>query len=227
MSRRHVAVALMVLGVILAIPAIVVGVVRTRGDLRIQAAQTTPAVIDVDLAAGRWEVFEWTGTTKRAGAGPLSFSYSSVRPLDIDAGDVRVDDSLGQAVPVRSAFSSSSFQTYITGSRIYTGVATFSAVSAGTYAIEVLSPTTDQVIVAHPPLEGLRRSVGLILAAIAGVVLLVVGFVLMILDVDSRRKAKRGPGPGSGQWGGGQWGPPSGWGPPGWGPPPQPPSGLR
>jgi hypothetical protein len=218
-TRWQLSIALMMLGAAVAVSSVIVGAVQTKNDLRIEADHSAPALLQVHLPAGNWEVYEQTATVSRAGAGPLSFSYQSGRSLDIDAADIRVADPRGRPVALHQAFGASSFQTYSTGSRIYTGVASFRAGLAGTYAIEVRTPTSDQVIIAHPPLDGLRRSLGWIIGAVAGGVVLVTGIVLFILEVDRRRRAKYPPPPAAGV---GPWGRPQ-WGPPPW--PPGPPPG--
>ena len=227
-ARRIVAIALLVIGMAVAIPCGIVASVSTKNALKIQASAATPARFQVRLNSGEWELYEQTGTASGGSVGFFHYSYTNGRPLDIDVTNIRVENDQGAILPLGTRYGAHSFDTYSTGSRIYTGVASFDAAAAGAYSIAVDSPAPDGVIVARPPLTALTSSLPLIVAAVLGGAGFMVGLILLILDVDRRRRAKYSPQSyrPSGIWAqqARPGAPPS---PPGWGPQPGVrPSGL-
>jgi hypothetical protein len=209
-TRRRVAVVLLVAGAVVGVTCAIAGLVNAKNDLKIRATVHTPAQFHVTVPAGDWEVYEQTGTASGGSIGPFHYRQSSNEPLDMGPSDIRVEDPQGNVVPLESRFASNSFDTYATGSRIYTGVASFKTPAGGTYTVAVESPNADTVIVARTPLTALADSLPLIVGGVVGAAAFVTGFVLLILDLDRRRRAKARP----------QW-PSQPGGPPLWGPPPR------
>lgn len=196
-TRRRVAIALLVIGAAVAVPCGVVAALSAKNDLKIVGSAATPSQFEVTIRSGEWEIYEQTGTVSGGSIGFFHYSSTTGQPLDIDASDIRVEDSQGIALALRRRFSNHSFDTYDTGSHIYTGVASFEAPSAGRYSVAVTSPGSDTVIVARRPLAAVAASVPLIIGAAAGGVAFVVGLILLILDLDRRRRARyprHGPG---------------------------------
>jgi hypothetical protein len=219
---RGLTIAMMALGVAIAVPSGIVAGVDFKDALHVRANHPTPASFPVRLPAGDWEIFELTGQASGVSGRPLSFNHISQWPVDIDSSDIRVTGPGGLPIGLRTTLTSTHFESYTQGSRIYTGVVRFHAPAPGIYLVAVSSPSTDQVIVAHPLLDSLTRALGWIVAAVAGIAVLGAGLVLFIIDLDRRRRAKYPP------WGGPGWYPPPGYGspypPPGY-PPQWPPTG--
>lgn len=197
----------MVIGAAIAIPCGVVAGEAVKNSLKIQAVWGVPGTLEVHLASGQWEVYELTGTISGSSFGPFSYTHQTGGPVTIDSTDIQVTDPQGGFVPVRERFGPNSFQTYRTGSRIYTGVASFDPKAQGVYRISVANSGPGQVILARPPFAGLGRSLGWIVGGVTGAVVFVVGLVLLILDLDGRRRAGL---PSSATYtSAGQWGAPS------------------
>jgi len=143
----------------------------------------------VHLARGDWEIYELTGTVSGSSVGAFSYSKVNEGPVTIDSTDIRVMAPEGGVVSPRQRFSTTSFETYSTGSLIYTGVASFHARAAGSYQISITSSQPGRVIVARPPLAGIASVLGWAIGGIVGGVLFIVGLIMLILDLDRRRRA--------------------------------------
>ena len=189
-SRRlRLPIAAMVVGAAVAIPSGIVAGVSVKDALKIEAAGTVPGSFDVHLASGEWEIYQLTGTASGSSVGPFSYTKQTGGPVTIDSTDVTVNDAEGGVVVPRERFSPSSFQTYTTGSDIYTGVASFDVKSVGSYHISITDTQPGQVIVSRPPLAVLSRVLGWIIAGVGAAVVFVVGLFVLILRLDRRRRA--------------------------------------
>jgi len=187
--RRRIAIVLMTVGVAVAVPCAVIAELGAKDALRIRASVDTPSQFQVTLPSGQWEIYEQTGTTSGGSIGFFHYSYTSGEPPDISAGNVRVEDSAGTVLPLEARYGGNSVETYSTGSRIYTGVVVFDATRADRYSVVVDSPAPGSVIVARPPLAALAKSWPLIVAAVLGGVSFVFGLILLIIDMDRRRRS--------------------------------------
>jgi hypothetical protein len=214
-TRRRFATVLVVIGIAVVIPSVIAASATAKNALKIRVSAAIPSQFQVTLPSGKWEVYELTGTVRGGSAGILSFSRSSIHPLDIDASDVRVQDSDGSILPVTASYSNTHFSTYTAGTRLYTGVASFDASQPGRYDITVASPANDTVIVARPPFAGLSKALPAIGTSVLGGVAFLVGLILLILDFDRRRKSAS---PGRSSY------PDPGYGSPTYGPPGSPPA---
>jgi hypothetical protein len=179
----------MVIGATVAIPAGVVAGTSITKTMTVQAASAVPGSFDAHLASGQWEIYELTATVSGSAVGPFSYSKETDRPVTIDSTDIRVTDPEQRLVAARQRFSPTSSQTYTSGSRLYTGVASFDVTAPGTYHVSVASSQPAQVIVARPPFSGLGRVLGWIIAAILGAAAFLLGLIMLILDLDRRRRA--------------------------------------
>ena len=202
---RGLTIAMMALGAAVAVPSGIVAGVDFKDALQVRANHPTPASFVVRLPAGDWEIFELTGQTPNR---PF-FGSVSQWPVDIDSSNIRVTGPGGLPIGLRTMLTSTHFESYTQGSRVYTGIVRFHAPSTGVYSVAVSSPNRDQVIVAHPLLDSLTRAVGWVVATVAGIATLGAGLVLFIVDLDRRRRAKYQP-----------------WASAGWYPPPYPPPGY-
>jgi hypothetical protein len=200
-----VAIGLMVIGVAVVIPCGMVAGGAAKNSLKIRAAWTAPGTVTAQLPSGQWEIYELTGTISGSSVGPVFYTHQTDGPVTIDSTDIQVTDPQGRAVPDRERFSPTSFQTYRTGSRIYTGVASFDVKSEGGYRITVATSESGHVILAKPPFADLGRSLKWILGAVTGAIVFVIGLVLLILDLDRRRRTTGPSTPAyssAGPWGG-------------------------
>jgi hypothetical protein len=188
-NRRRHAIGLMVLGVALAVPCWIITGASVGNSLKIHADSAVPGSFDVSLARGEWEIYELTGTVSGSSVGPFSYTKQTEGPVTIDSADIRVTGPDALPVATRNRFSPTSFQTYRTGSKIYTGVASFELTVSGHYQISVVAAQPGRVIVARPPFSGIASVLGWIVGGVMGAVALIAGLILLILDLDQRRRA--------------------------------------
>jgi hypothetical protein len=179
----------MVTGAAVAIAAGVVAGTSITKTLQVQAASSVPGSFDTQLASGQWEIYELTGTVNGSTVGPFSYSEETDGSVTIDSTDIRVMDPERRLVAARERFSPTSSQTYTSGSRLYTGVASFDVTAPGTYHVSVASSQPAQIIVARPPFAGLGRVLGWIIAAVVGGAVFLLGLIMLILDLDRGRRA--------------------------------------
>jgi len=202
-GRRWLAIGLMVLGAAAAIAGGIVTGTWFVSSLKVQATRDVPGRFEVHLASGEWDIYELTGTVSGWTLGPVSYTNREDGPVTIDSTDIRVTGPGGRNLAVHEQFSPTSFQTYTTGSHVFTAVASFDLTASGNYRISVSSTQREQVIVARPPFAGLVSVLGWIIAGFAGVAAFTVGLVLLIRDRDRRRRAAfplRAAYASSGQW---------------------------
>lgn len=191
-GRRHLFLAVTIVGALVAIPCAVVAGIHTERSLTVVASKRTPARFQVSLASGEWELFEQTGTISGVSGGAFSFTKTSSHPLDFGSGDVQVMSPSGHPLTLRQSFTPNSVDTYQTSKAIFTGVVKFTAPVSGSYQIQVASPQEDRVIISRPPLYGLGQIIGWIVGAAVGAVALTVGLILFILALSRERKAVAG-----------------------------------
>lgn len=180
----------MAFGVALAVPCGIVTGTAIGSSLKIRATASVPGNFDVYLPRGEWEVYELTGTISGTSVGPFSYTKQTEGPVTFDATDIRVTGPDGRSISIRDRLSPNSFETYQSGSKVYLGIASFDLTASAQYRIGVAARQSGQVIVARPPFAGFGSVVGWIIGAVAGVVAFSVGIILLILDLDRRRRAK-------------------------------------
>jgi hypothetical protein len=218
-GRRSVGIGLMVVGAALAVLGGVLTVTSINGSLKVQAGWAVPGSVAVHLAGGDWEIYELTGSVSGSSVGPFFYNRQANSVATIDSSDIQVTGPDGGVIATHDGSDPpNSFQTYTTGSRIYTGVATFHATGSGTYRISVAGSQAQQVIVARPPLAVFVSVIRSIVTGVVGAAMFLVGLILLILDIDRRR---RPPIPAPYAYGAaGPWGSPYRGVAPGWHPDP-------
>ncbi len=165
-------VALVVVGLLLAVPAGVALVVRSVRAID-APSMATPRTVRRHLSAGTYVVFERTGT--RAGFG--GFSVSNLGSPELQPADVTVTGPDGSPVPVGFVGLN---ETLTRGSGIYTGALQFSALTSGTYTITVGGPQLE-VIVTRSLNEALKGILTFVVVGGIGGLLVLVGFVVLIV----------------------------------------------
>jgi hypothetical protein len=183
MTRRRLYVAVVLIGVCaLAGFGAVAGV--KAAALGSGSPRHVPGQFRESLSAGRWDVYELTGTTTGNSVGPLSYSVTHRRPPSLNASAMSVTAPGGQPIPMHDQASNTT-ETIQKGSDLYTGVTNFNAPSSGSYSITVNSEGPGQVILARPvgsELAGLLPWAG---GALAGAVCVLLGLVLLTLGYRS------------------------------------------
>jgi hypothetical protein len=185
---------LLVLGVVVGGGALVKISTSFVGGLTAPAHPMGTAV-RIDLGAGRYNVFERTGT--RSGGAGLTFTDRRA----ITIRDVTVLAPTGESLPVRAVGGN---ETITRGSEIFTSAATFTTPAAGSYDITVSGANGGSYVVARPITETFARQLPWFgLGALAAVVA-ALGLVLLIVGIVRRSRRSSPP----------QAPPPYGWNPP-------------
>jgi hypothetical protein len=179
MTRRPLYVVLVLIGVCaLAGFGAVAGV--KAGALGSGSPRHVPGQFRESLSAGRWDIYELTGTTTGNSVGPLSYSVTHRRSPSLNASVMSVTAPGGQPVPMRDQASNTT-ETIQKGPDLYTGVGNFDARSSGRYSITVNSDAPGQVILARPVLSELAGLLPWAGGALAGAVCVLLGLVLLTL----------------------------------------------
>jgi hypothetical protein len=153
-----------------------------------------PAHFRESLSAGRWDIYELTGTTTGSSVGPFSYSVTHRRSAALNASVISVTAPDGQPVAVHDQASNTT-ETIQKGSGLFTGVANSDAPSSGRYSITVNSDGPGQVILARPVLSELAGLLPWAGGALAGAVCILLGLVLLTLGY--RHRPARPPGAGA------------------------------
>jgi hypothetical protein len=189
--------AILIVGVIVAVPSTIAIAVRTVRALSVPS-MTTPGVANRHLTPGTWLIFERTGTKTGIGG----FTITHINAPSIGPEDVTVTGPDGDA-PVSPV---TVLETITEGRRIYTAALQFTASSAGTYAIQVDTPGSE-VIIERPLEQTFRGEAKFGLGILGGGLLIVIGGVLLIVG-SVRRSRARAVVASSYGWGGSM---PAGW----------------
>jgi hypothetical protein len=144
-----------------------------------------PAQFRETLAAGRWDFYELTGTTRGTAAGPLSPSVTHQRFPDLSSSAIAVTAPDGRSVPVH-AQSSNNTESLQRGPDLYTGVANFEAPAPGRYSVTVSSGRPGQVILARPVLADFAAVLPWGIGALAGAMCVALGLILLTLEYRRR-----------------------------------------
>jgi hypothetical protein len=144
-----------------------------------------PGQFRESLSAGRWEVYELTGTTSGSSVGPLSYSVTHRQSPLAGPADISVTAPDGQLVAMRGQASNTT-QTIQRGPYLYTGVAGFAAPSSGRYSITVSSAEPGRVLLARPILSQLVGLLPWAGGALAGAVCIAVGLILLTVGYRHR-----------------------------------------
>ena len=208
-----IALAVLLVGMILAVPsAVVIGVRAVRALST--PSMTTPGVTTRHLTPGTWLVFERTGT--KTGLGGFTITHGSTPT--IEPGDVTVSGSDGFTA---SVYPVTVDETITEGPRIYTAVVQFTVPATGIYAIRV-DTSGSEVLIARPLGQTFRGVAKFGLGILGGGLLIVIGGVLLITGSVRRSRARSVAAPSQ------TWGSPGGFArPAGWYPDPSRPGGTR
>lgn len=183
----RVGVAVLILGIAIALPpAVVLGVRTGPTILRTLNSPSirTPGVAQRRFTAGTWFLYERTGT-KRGGGG---FTVTRNEAPVLRPADVTVTEAGGGTLAVSQVTVN---ETLTKGSRIYTAVLQFKVLSAGTYTVTARGPDSE-VIVGRSLGDTFRGSLGLFLIGGIGGLLIAAGVVLLIVGAVRRnRRAAR------------------------------------
>ena len=186
--------AVMAVGVLIAIPAVVIIAARFVSTIT-SPGVTTPATFSRKLSPGNWHVFQRTGW--KHGIGGFSI-YRDNAPTLAPA-EVTVTSPDGTQLEIGYVTSN---ETITQNSTIYTAVVGFHVQTAGVYTIQVTAPDSE-VLVTRSLGDTFRGVVAPVGVAASGALLLTIGLVLLIIGISRRRGARpltAGPGP-----------PPPGW----------------
>jgi hypothetical protein len=187
---------------------------------------TTPMSTSMRMSAGKWTVYERTGS--RSGGGGITFGENG--PVDLAPSDVSVTEPDGNTL---DTFPDTQNETINRGSAIFTGAVSFQVPVTDTYTVTVSAPAR-QVIVTRSLFDGVGNDVALLF--LSGGVFAVTFLLLTLVLVRQwrRRREQRPPGPPPGfypppppsGYPGAYPPPPTGYPPPGTYPPPQPHPGT-
>jgi len=177
-----VALAVLIVGVLVAVPPTAIIVIRAVRTFTTSPI-STPGVAERHLSRGTWFVFQRTGTTSGFGG----FTATHTNAPTLQPSDVTVTGPDGSELPVEYVTVN---ETITRSPAIYTAVVQFKAVSSGTYTVRVQTPDSE-VIITRSLGETVRGFVGL--AAVGGVggLLVVTGVVLLIVGSVRRGRVSR------------------------------------
>jgi hypothetical protein len=190
-TRKRLYVSVVLLGVCALAGFGTVAAVRAAASFGSGSPRHVPAQFRETLAAGRWDFYELTGTTRGTSAGPLSYSVTHQRSPDLSSSLIAVTAPDGRPVPVHDQ-SGNTTETLQKGPDRYTGVANFEAPAPGRYSVTVRTDGPDQVILARPVLSDIAAVLPWGIGALAGALCVLLGLILLTLDY-RRRPSGRAP----------------------------------
>ena len=177
------AVGMLILGVLLAVP-LVVKFVSSVGASVTADSHRTPVELTEQLVEGRYVVFERTGTTRQAG--PITHTEAEPPSLSIES--VHVRDPSGNVVPVHFDRAN---ETITQGNAIYTGVLVFDAGEPGRYTISV-GGEGRQVLISRSIGQAFRDlALPFGIAALGGLVFLTGAVLLLVALVRGKNDTPR------------------------------------
>jgi hypothetical protein len=171
----------------LAIAAIVVAVLG--GALAVvRAAQTllrslngpsltAPGTTRLQIAAGRWIIFEHTGSQQNFG--PVQTTEDG--PTTIQVSDVRITDTEGNEQSVRDVTGT---QTITVNNKKFTGAVEFSVPADGTYDVEIRGTAPVDVRLARPISDQAKAAAPWFVLAGVCLILLILGVVFTVLPTN-------------------------------------------
>jgi hypothetical protein len=196
MTRRRLCVGILLIGVCALAGFGTVAAVKAA-SLGSGSPRHVPGQFRESLSAGRWDIYELTGTTTGSSVGPLSYSVTHRRSRVLDASVISVTAPDGQPVSMLDQATNVT-ETIQKGSDLYTGVANFDAPRSGSYSITVNRNGPGQVILARPVLSELAGLLPWAGGALGGAACIALGLILLTLGY--RRPAQPpDPAPAAGQ----------------------------
>ena len=194
MTRRRLCVGVLLIGVCALAGFGTVAVVKAA-SLGSGSPRHVPAQFRESLSAGRWDIYELTGTTTGSSAGPLSYSVTHRRSPAMGVSLISVTAPDGQPVPMLGQAANVT-ETIQKGPDLYTGVANFDAPSSGRYSITINTNGPGQVILARPVLPEFVSLLPWAGGALGGAVCIALGLILLTLGY---RRPARPADPGQGR----------------------------
>jgi hypothetical protein len=180
----RVAIAVMIAGALLAVP-LVVRLASSVANVVTEESYETPARFTRHLDAGRYVVFERTGSRRRVG--PVTVGNNQA--LTVAPGQVHVVGVDGAPLP---ATFDRAIETITRGDAVFTGAIVFDVTDPGEYEITVDGEGRD-VLVARSLGETVRRLGRPFALASGGGLLFVLGLALLVVGIVRRRADERAP----------------------------------
>lgn len=204
-------------GVALAVTAVLLLVFTVGGGLvgALDApVQTTPVSTTEHLDRGTYAVYELTGSQ----SGGPGFTFTTNNGTVLQPSDVTVTGASGTPLPM-SAMPADESETLSRGGGIYTASVRFTTPAGGEYSVVINGPPGTRVVVSRDLGSLFGEALPGIAVGGAGLIAIVVGTVLLVVESNRRRRARRaqfaGPGyyPDPYQPGGVRWWNGSSWAP--------------
>jgi len=178
-----VALAVLIVGALLAGPSGILLVVRAVRDIN-SPAVTVPSTTSRHLGSGNWVVYQQTGTTGAFGA----FSITHDRTTTLDPTQVTVTGPDGAPVQVQYVAVNENITRQ---GDIFTGAVEFRVAAAGTYQVQITTPDQERVLIARPINQAFGNLLPLVGIGSVGGLLVIVGTVLVIIGSVRRGRARR------------------------------------
>jgi len=175
-------IALIIVGVAIAIPTFIAGVVPIVRAVQSPIRFDVPGRVRMHLDHGDYMLYEDRGATSFGNAFSRDDSVT-ITPEDVT---VTAPDGTTVAVRERSTF----IETVNVDGRRYVGAVRFTAPTTGDYVVGVTGTRADQALVSRPLGSVARRSLGWFALTGLGAVLLVVGVVLLIVGAVRRGRSQ-------------------------------------
>jgi hypothetical protein len=143
-----------------------------------------PGITTIHLGAGRWIIFERTGTEQDFG--PVQTQTD--RPTTIAPDNVEVTDTDGNEQSVRDVTGD---QSITLGSTKFTGAVEFSVPADGTYVIVIQGTPATSALLARALSDQVKAAAPWLILLVAGGILLIFGVVFTVLPAGSSMAARR------------------------------------
>jgi hypothetical protein len=154
----------------------------------------TPVDQSIQLGAGDYVVYQQTGT---ASGGRISgnggYCNGCLAPLTLQPRDVQVTGPDGAAIATGYPRGA---DTLTRNGEIYSGAVSFHAAHSGRYEIRVHPAGAETVIISKDIVSEVLSGLIWVLGLVAGGLLLVIGFILLIVHWTRRSRVNRPPPPG-------------------------------
>ncbi len=178
----RVSVALIVLGVAVAIPTFVAAVVPITRAVSASVRFEAPNTVRVHLGKGTHMLYEDTGATS------LGSAFSSNDNVTISRGEVTVTGSDGANVEVLDRGTVR--ELFTSGGDNFAGAVRFTTPAAGDYLVTVRTVAPVRVLVARPWSDTIQAALGWFALAGLGGIVTVVGIVLLIVGSVRRNRMR-------------------------------------
>jgi hypothetical protein len=178
----RISVIVLVIGLGIAIFGLVKAVVPIVRTLTSSAVFDTPGTRSLHLTRGEYLIYERTGS---AGFGGIT---NSDNPATITASEVTVFDPNNVRVPVYEHTGVS--ERLNENGDTFVGAVTFTAPSTGQYSVHIETPTPRKVLIAHPLINTVEKSLPWWGVMVLGAAAATTGAVLWIVGAARRRRQR-------------------------------------